>query len=109
MHQSQMMGLQRNPLQVRSFPTRSSASLYRQRITHIGFQCQALDGETTPDGLIVLPVFTGSSILLPTSRGILRAFEPRYLHMFNHLRATSEKGDGKGARADFDDRAAYAG
>lgn len=36
----------------------------------------------TPDGLQVLPVFTGSTVLLPTSQGALRAFEPRYVAMF---------------------------
>lgn len=36
----------------------------------------------TADSLLIVPVFKGSSVLLPVSHGILRAFEPRYVSMF---------------------------
>jgi len=83
----------------RRHPSRSPP-LHRHRITSgVSFQiCQALDADISPDGMVVLPVFPGSSVLLPTSRGMLRAFEPKFLDMFSRLRDDSPSKNGRGAR-----------
>lgn len=55
----------------------------------------------TPQGLVVLPVFTGSSVLRPTGQGVLRAFEKRYVDMFQRLVASTPSGtqlNGQGAK-----------
>ncbi|KAG7669371.1 hypothetical protein Ndes2437B_g05527 [Nannochloris sp. 'desiccata'] len=84
---------------VRRHPSRS-LPLQRHRITRrVGLQiCQALDADISPDGMVVLPVFPGSSVLLPASRGMLRAFEPKFMDMFNRLLDASPTKDGRGAR-----------
>ena len=51
-----------------------------------------------PTGLVVLPVFAGSSVLLPTYRGVLRAYEPRYIQMFTTLASQSPHPNGRGAK-----------
>lgn len=51
-----------------------------------------------PQGLVVLPVFTGLSVLLPTGQGVLHAFEKRYVDMFQRLVASTPSGNGQGAK-----------
>lgn len=71
-----------------------SVHIYRGRATPLGrtLTCTVAATSQTADSLLVVPVFKGSSVLLPISRGILHAFEPRYVSMFrNFLDKTSAR------------------
>ena len=51
-----------------------------------------------PEGLVVLPVFAGTSVMLPAGQGTLRAFEKRYVDMFQRLASSTPSGTGQGAK-----------
>lgn len=71
---------------------RSSLCWHRPHRLHSLSRESALVCRATsaPDELVVLPVFTGSSILLPTGNGVLRAYEKRYTDLFRSFQRQLE-------------------
>ena len=77
-----------------NLPGRASGA----RTTPPGSGNTRYEGSTQEDSLLVLPVFMSNNILLPTATGVLRAFEPHYVQMFEELSEKLQEMNGAGAR-----------